>query len=203
MKTFLAMTFALLAVAPNAQADEPTTLLDSTYMERGSVALVYRVLPVLGQPTSAAGCEWSWAAHSRLSLGISVASATAPIHVTNPDNPSQTKKANLTQFAVRLESNISHVSSVLIWPLLKVAPDFEIGFMQLGYRGQFTNDDDHWRGSPAPYAALGATTYVHVSPESDVGIALGYQKTRGAVLKGFTDQGLSGAVVGLRFKRWF
>lgn len=189
--------FAGLWFASAAQGQTRTSIVDSTYMDRGSIALVYRSVPITDTSTSVVGAEWSWTPIERFGVGLVLTSAPSPIRIINPENKAESKQGSFVQVGLRGEAD------VFDWRVLSVAPDLEVGSNQVGYRGRFSDTDSDWHADSAPYIMLGVTSYLHLSPETDVGLSVGFQKTRGIGLRGFNDSDLTGAVAGLRFKRWF
>lgn len=196
LRTFFIATGLLIAPAGLAAALDQPSLVESTYMDRGSVGLFGRTVSVGGRTAGLIGAEWSWAAHPRVSVGLT-AGGVGAARAVNPDVNKDTRKANLTFVGLRAET------PVFYWQYFTVAGDLELGTLQLGYRGSFYDESDKWRGDNGPYAILGVTTYVRVSPETEVGLGVAAQQVSGINLVGFDSAELSGQTVSLRLKRWF
>lgn len=181
-----------------ARAEGRLSLVESTYVERGSVALAYRSASVAGRPTPLIGVEWSWLAHPRLSLGLGLGTSVGSVAVDAPAAGPGTKEASLVQACLRAESPVYE------WQILTITADLEVGTTEVGYRGRFDGAETRkWQGDQGALFGLGSTTYVHVSPETDLGLGLGYQATKGLKLPGLDDAGMAGMTIGLRLKRWF
>src|SRR4051794_18664052 len=109
-KTLLALAGAawLLANGTARAEDSNYSLLDSTYMEKGSAALLYRSQPTPAKTAGMAGVEWDWAAHPKLNIGLTIATVTDTVEIKNPQTSKAVpyKEATLFQVGARCESEV-------------------------------------------------------------------------------------------------
>lgn len=187
---------ALAFSASPALADGRVSLVESTYMDRGSVALAYRGTPIAGRSVPSIAAEWSWQAHPRLGIGLLLGTSVGAVSVEAPDS-SSTKDASLVQATLHFDS------PVYTWQFLTVAADVEVGTMEMGYRGSFDGAESKWKSDQAAVLGLGVSTYAHISQETDLGLTIGYQRTKGMQLEGLEDGGMAGMSAGIKLRRWF